>query len=237
MSVSNSYSIAFLDHADGNAGDRIFDFYTRSHQSQRRAANGRHRRRSVGFKNVGDDADRVREIIGIGQNWFDGSLGQCTVSNFTSSRATNRSAFAHAETGEVVIEHEFLRILVDQAVDSLFVSAGSQSNGNQGLCFASLEDGRTVHSRNEVDLTLNRPQRFAVATIGAIAGQNRFAYHLFFEVVNRGFHCPDAERVVSFRIGDHLGNDLVFQFVLGGASVMFAGDQYCGLVIIVIFRD
>ena len=41
----------------------------------------------------------------------------------------------------------FLRILLEEAVDALLVAAGAEGDGGQRLGFAALEQGRAVHAR------------------------------------------------------------------------------------------
>ena len=61
------------------------------------------------------------------------------MTDFPAARTADRTTFADAEAGEVVIEHEFLGILVDQSVDALFIAAGSQRDGDQAPGFRHVE--------------------------------------------------------------------------------------------------
>ena len=145
--------VGFLDQADRDAGDRIADRHAGGHQAQRRAADAGHRAES-------------RSIPGCRR-----SRGSCrgTLPASGSTGLTLRSArapwpisrrpgprigrhFADGERREVVVEHELLRVLVDQAVDPLLVAAGAERDGDQGLRLAALEHGRAVHARQHVDL-------------------------------------------------------------------------------------
>ena len=95
----------------------------------------------------------------IRQHRIDAPLGQHAVTDFAPARAANRPHFAHRERREVVVEHEPLRVLFEQAVDALLVAAGAERDGDQGLRFAALEHGRAMHARQHVDFALNLPQR------------------------------------------------------------------------------
>ena len=52
-----------VDEAHGDAGDRRLDRHAGVHQRQRRAAHRRHRRRAVRRQHVGDDAQRVGQLL------------------------------------------------------------------------------------------------------------------------------------------------------------------------------
>ena len=59
--------LALVEHeAHRDAGDRRLDRHAGVHQRQRRAAHRRHRRGAVRREHVGDDAHRVRPLVGVG---------------------------------------------------------------------------------------------------------------------------------------------------------------------------
>ena len=183
MSVSRVQLVVFLDQADRDAGHGIADRHAGGHQAQRGAADAGHRAGAVRFQNVGDDADRVGELFRIGQHRLDAPLGQRAVADLAAARAADRPHFAHRERREVVVEHELLRVLVDQAVDALLVAAGAQRDRDQGLRLAPLEHGRAVDARQHVDLALDRPQGLGVAAVGPRAGQDQIADDPLFQRV------------------------------------------------------
>ena len=206
MSVSSVHLlVALLDQADGDAGHRIADRHAGGHQAQRGAADAGHRTGAVRLENVGDHADRVGELFGIGQHGLDAPLGQGAVADFAPAGTANRPHFADRERGEVVVEHELLGILVDQAVHALLVAAGAQGDGDQRLRLAALEDGRAVHARQHVDLAVDRPQRLAVAAVGPRARQNQVADDVLFQVVPGTAEGIDARSRRVGRIGNQLG--------------------------------
>ncbi len=173
--------VAFLDQADGDAGDRLGDRHAGVHQGQASAAAAGHRAGAVGFENVADDADGVGELIDAGQHGDQAALGQRTVADFATARAADRANFTHAVAGEVVVQHELLAVLLDQAVDHLLVAAGAEGDGAHRLGFAAGEDGRAVHAGQNADLAGDRADVLKSAAIGANAGEDRLAGDLFFD--------------------------------------------------------
>ena len=133
-------AIRLLDQADGDAGHRVGDRHAGVHQRQCAAADRRHARGAVGFENVGDNADRVREVIGRRDDGLEAALGQGAVADLAPAGAANGPAFADAERREVVVEHELLAVLVDQAIDALLVAGGAQRRSSPAL--ASRRAGR-----------------------------------------------------------------------------------------------
>jgi hypothetical protein len=97
------------------------------------------------------------------------------VADLAPARAADRPHLADGERREVVVEHELLRILVDQAVDPLLVLAGAERDGDEGLRLAALEQRRTVHPRQQVDLAVDRTERLVVAAVGPLALEDQLA--------------------------------------------------------------
>jgi hypothetical protein len=55
--------VALLDEAHGDAADRRLDRHPGVHQRESRAADGAHRGRAVRLERLGDEPDRVREVL------------------------------------------------------------------------------------------------------------------------------------------------------------------------------
>ena len=144
-----------------------------------------------------DHADRVGEHVGIRQHRLDAPLGQGPVPDLAAARAANRPHLADREGGEVVVEHELLRILVDQAVDPLLVLAGAERDRDQGLGLAALEERRAVHPGQQVDLAVDRTERLVVAAVGTLALEDQLADGPLLESVPdvREVGVADAARV------------------------------------------
>jgi hypothetical protein len=120
------------------------------------AATAGHGAGAVGFENVADDADGVGEHIDAGQHGDQAALGQRAVADFAPAGAADRANFTHAVAGEVVMQHEFLAVFFDQAVDHLLIGAGAEGDGAHRLRFAAGEDGRAMHARQNADFATDR---------------------------------------------------------------------------------
>jgi hypothetical protein len=84
-------ALAFLDQAHGDAGAGALQRRARIHQRQRGAADGRHRRRAVGLGDLGDDAQRVRELVGLlRQQRANGAPGELAMADFAAARLPMR---------------------------------------------------------------------------------------------------------------------------------------------------
>src|SRR5262249_8098335 len=124
-------AVAFLDEADGDAGDRIADGYASVHERERAAAHAGHAARTVRLGDIGDHANRVREFIDTGDDGFEAALGQGAVADFTPARPADRLALADAVGWEVVIQHELFAVLVGQAIHALLVAGRAERGGDQ----------------------------------------------------------------------------------------------------------
>src|SRR5205814_932037 len=124
------------------------------------AADARHAARTVRFQDVGDDTDRIRELLGRRDDRLETAFRQGAVTDFAPPRSSNGLAFADAERREVVIEHEFLAVFVGQAVHALLVAGRPQRGGNQGLRLAAGKNGRAVRTRQDADFARYVAQLF-----------------------------------------------------------------------------
>ena len=68
--------VAFLDQAHRDTRDRRLQRHTRVHQGQARAANARHRRRTVRFGNFRDDAKHVGKLVDVRHHGLHATLGE-----------------------------------------------------------------------------------------------------------------------------------------------------------------
>ena len=165
VSQQDPVLISVLDQANADTRHRVGQRNTSSHQTESRTANAGHRRRAIRFENVADHTNRVREIFVIRQYWRNAAFSQRTVTDLAATWATDRAAFANRKRWEVVIEHELLAVLFNQAIDALFVATGSKSHRYESLSFTALKNRRTVCARQHVGLALDRPQAGVIATI------------------------------------------------------------------------
>ena len=145
------------------------------------------------FEDVGDHADRVGELLG-GRAGPASTLRSASAPWPISRRPGPRIGphFADGERREVVVEHELLAVLVEQAVDPLLVARRAERDGDQGLRLAPLEDGRAVHPRQHIDLALDVPQRAVIAAVGPRAAEDQVADDALFQVVPGGARRPPA---------------------------------------------
>ena len=97
------------------------------------------------------------------------------MAEFTTAGAADRTHLAYGVGGEVVVEHELLRILLDETVDPLLVPASAQRDGDERLRLAPLKQGRAMHPREQVDFAVELPQRRVVAAVRPLALQDQFA--------------------------------------------------------------
>ena len=171
MSVRIAYFVAFLDQPHRHAGDGGPHRHAGVHQRQRAAAHRRHRRRAVRLEDVGDDADRVRELLERRQHALQRPLGQGAVADLAAAGAAHRSHFAGGERREVVVQHERLRRLAGlvDAVEPLHVVRRAERGRDERLRLAAREQRRAVRARQEPGLDRDRADSFGVAAVDALA--------------------------------------------------------------------
>ena len=220
-----------LDEADRNARHGIRDRHACRHQPQRGTADRRHRTRTIRLEDVGDHADGVGKDVRIRQHRLDAPLGQCAVADLTPTRAANRPHLADRVGREVVVEHELLRILVDEAVHPLLILACAERDGDEGLSLATLEERRAVHPRQEVDIAMDRTERRVVAAVRPLAVEDVLANGLLLkgmpDVGEVGV--AEAARVAGLRRRRRLGrSDLGLgplpQGLDGLSTLLLAGE-------------
>ena len=115
-----------LDEAHRDARDRRLDRDARVHHREAAAADRRHRRRAVRLEDVADQADRVGELVGAGDDGFERPLGERAVADLAAAGAADGLHFADREVREVVVQHEAERVFLVQALDDLLVARGAQ---------------------------------------------------------------------------------------------------------------
>src|SRR5699024_7575414 len=98
--------VTFLHQPHGNTGHRCFQRYTGIHQRKAGTTHRRHGTGAVGFGDLGDRTDGIRELFHGGHNSHNTTLGQTAVADFTTTRRTNTPSFAYGIRREVVVEQE-----------------------------------------------------------------------------------------------------------------------------------
>src|SRR5690606_41269383 len=93
--------LAFLDQTHGNTGNRLLQRDASVHQSQRGTANGSHRGRAVGLGDLGDDAQRVRELLSRWQHRTDCAPCELAVTDFATTWGTHETRLSERLGREV----------------------------------------------------------------------------------------------------------------------------------------
>src|SRR5207244_8602327 len=136
---------------------------------------------AIGFKNIGDDPNRVRKLVRTRSDRFEAALGEGAVADFTPARPPDRTALADAEGWKVIVQHEFLAVLLTQTVDALFIADGPQRGGHQGLRLAASKDSRSVSARQDADFAGDPPQLAERTAVNPFAFKNQVPNHALLE--------------------------------------------------------
>ena len=128
-------------------------------------------RRAVGLEDLGDDADRVGEVLVVRQQRLERPLGQGAVADLAAAGAAHHLDFAGRERREVVVQHERLGGLAGHvdAVDPLLVVRGAERHGDERLGLAAGEQRRAVGAGQHADLDRDRPDGVEVAAVHPLA--------------------------------------------------------------------
>ena len=168
--VGQRHVLALVVHeAHGDAGHRRLDRHTGVHHRQRRRADRTHRGRTVRRQHLGDEAQRVGELLEARHDREQGTLGERTMADLSALRTTHEAGLARRERREVVVVHEALAGDRVDAVDHLVHASGSQGGEVQYLGLATLEQARTVGGRDDPDIRRNGPEVCSPTTVDAHA--------------------------------------------------------------------
>ena len=139
------------------------------HQRQRGAAHRRHRGRPVRLGDLGDDADRVGELVVARHDRVHRAPGELAVADLAPAGAAHAPRLAHRERREVVVEHEALFAGALERVDELLVLAGAEGRNDKRLRLAAREQRRAVRARQHVHLRQDGAHGLQVAPVDALA--------------------------------------------------------------------
>src|SRR5690606_28585906 len=85
------------------------------------------------------------------------TLGQTTVTDFTTLRSTETTCFACRKWRHVVVHQETITILTRDRINNLLILLSTQRGHNQCLCFTTSEQSATVctwqHAQTDFDRT------------------------------------------------------------------------------------
>src|SRR5574344_1615374 len=203
----------FRDEAHRDARDRGLDGNACIHQRERAAAHGSHRRRAVGFHDVGHDADGVREIFRGREHCGERTLRKVTVTDFAAGKA-ELLAFTHAVRGEVVVKHVVLGAFALKRFVALFIGLCTERAGHESLGFAALENRGAVSARENADFDFDRADFRRLAAVEThVFVQDHGAHNGAFHVVENSVCVRGEFRVLLFtfaddgddaRVSDHL---------------------------------
>src|SRR5690606_12829299 len=84
-------TVAFLHQTHGDTRHRLLARHAGIHQRQRGAADGSHRAGTVGFGDLGNDANDVRILAHVRHHGLDAALGQAAVADLATLRRTDEA--------------------------------------------------------------------------------------------------------------------------------------------------
>src|SRR5580704_1867073 len=114
-------SLRLFDQPHGDPRDRPRQRHPGIHQRKRGAAHRGHRRRTVRFRDLRNDADRIREAVLAGEQRMDGPPSEFAVPDLPSPGRTHPTGFTRGIGREVVVKHKVFAILALERVDHLLV--------------------------------------------------------------------------------------------------------------------
>ena len=161
--------LAFEDQAHGDARDRARQRHAGVHHRQAAAADGGHRRGAVALGDVGQDADRIGELLRARQHRVERAPGELAVADFAARRGAEAADFADRIGREVIVQHEARVGEALEPVDHLLGVLGAERGGDDRLGLAAGEQRRAVGARQEADHRLDRADRLGVAAVDAAA--------------------------------------------------------------------
>ena len=132
-------AVAVFDQPHRDARDVCLGRHAGVHQREARAAHRGHRRASIRFGDLGNDAHRVRELFAGRQHRDQRALGEAAVADFAALRRTDAAGLAGCVRWHVVMEHEALAVFTHQRVDDLLVARRAQRRHYDRLRFAARE--------------------------------------------------------------------------------------------------
>ena len=130
----------------------LLDLHARVHQRERRAADRGHRRRAVRLEDVGDDADRVGELLHRRDHRQQGPLGERAVADVAALRAAHEARLPDREGREVVVVEVALGGLQPERVEALLLAARAERRDRERLRLAAGEERGAVRARRDPDL-------------------------------------------------------------------------------------
>ena len=119
---------------------------------------------------LGDDADRVGELVRRRQHRVDRPPGELAVADLAPAGRAHAAGLADRIGREIVVQQEGLLVGALERVDVLLVLAGAERRDRQRLRLAAGEQRRAVGARQDAGLGDDRAHRLDVAAVDARAG-------------------------------------------------------------------
>src|SRR5438445_2727856 len=152
LDVRQHRELALARHqAHRDARDRGLDRHAGVHQREGRSTHRGHRRRTVGAENLGHQSDRVGPLLDRRDHSQQRALGQRSVTDLATARATQPPRLTYRVRREVVVVHVALELFGGEAVELLLVGHRAEGGYGQRLGLSPCEQARAVGTRQHAD--------------------------------------------------------------------------------------
>ncbi len=197
--------------------------HTGVHQRQARGAHRRHRGGTVRRHDLGDEAQRVREVLLVRDDRQDCTGGERTVADLAALGRADTAGLTVGPRRHVVVVQVALGVVRRERVDHLVHAGHGHGHHAHHLGLATLEQRRAVSGRQDADLGGDRAQIGDAAAVDADALVDDARAHQL--LVERADGLLDhavlpgelARRVLgAAQLGEDLGRDGVGRFVALG---------------------
>src|SRR5216684_8599463 len=153
------------DQAHRDPGHLSFGRYAGVHHRQAGAAYARHRCRTVGREDLGDEPDGVGEFL-FGRHYRQQRpLDERTMADLTPPGRAERPCLADAEGREVVVMHEALELFEAEPVKLLLVTNRAEGDDAERLGLTPREQRRAVGAGEDSNLRRDRPDLGRLAPV------------------------------------------------------------------------
>jgi hypothetical protein len=159
--------VTLLDEAHGDAADRCLDRHAGVHERERRAADRAHRGGAIRLERLGDEANRVREILERWDHRLERPLRERAVADVAALRAAHEAGLPHRIGREVVVVHVAALLLEGEVVDALPLLGRAERQEREDLRLPAGEERRAVGARGDSHLALDWPDLVGRAAVRA----------------------------------------------------------------------
>ena len=203
-------------HCD--TGNVCFQRHTGRQQAQTAAADGSHRRRTVGLGNLGNNTHGVAEFFRGRQYGNQCAFCQAAMSDFAAFRRADATHFAGRIRREVVMQHKAVGVFAGECVNNLLVARSTQSRYGKGLGFATGKQSRTMCTRQYAGLDVQRTDGAGIATVDTrLTFQNLGADNVGFQMFENTLDFVGSQSIGFF------GNQRIFYCI--PSLVQFSGTR------------